>query len=241
MDTIKVGFANVIAHRGLSGIERENTASAFVAAGNRRYVGIETDVHVTSDGKYILIHNDDTEFVAGDKLHVEETSYDTLRALKLFDMDGTKDRADLKLPNLTEYIRICKRYGKLCVLELKNAFTEKQVVEIAETFVREEYLSGAIFISFVYDNLVYLKKHFPEQPAQFLTDAPYEDTLIDKLKAHDLDLDIHHSRLTADNVKALHAAGIVINCWTVDKPEVAERLAGYGVDYITSNILEPKG
>ena len=88
---------------------------------------------------------------------------------------------------------------------------------------------------------MYLKKHFPEQPAQFLTDAPYEDTLIDKLKAHNLDLDIHHSRLTAANVKALHAAGIVINCWTVDKPEVAERLAGYGVDYITSNILEPKG
>lgn len=53
MDTIKIDKNNVklIAHRGVSGIERENTAAAFVAAGNRSYYGIETDVHVTKDGK----------------------------------------------------------------------------------------------------------------------------------------------------------------------------------------------
>ena len=44
MNTIKFekGNVGVVAHRGLSGIERENTASAFVAAGNRSYYGIET-------------------------------------------------------------------------------------------------------------------------------------------------------------------------------------------------------
>ena len=33
MDTIKInkGNAQIVAHRGLSGLERENTASAFVA------------------------------------------------------------------------------------------------------------------------------------------------------------------------------------------------------------------
>lgn len=42
--------AKMVAHRGLSGIERENTLLAFVAAGNRSYWGIECDVHVTKDG-----------------------------------------------------------------------------------------------------------------------------------------------------------------------------------------------
>ena len=62
MDTIKIDKNNVklIAHRGVSGIERENTAAAFVAAGNRSYYGIETDVHVTKDGKFVIIHDDDT-------------------------------------------------------------------------------------------------------------------------------------------------------------------------------------
>ena len=46
MNTVKFekGQTLVVAHRGLSGIERENTNSAFVAAGNRSYYGIETDV-----------------------------------------------------------------------------------------------------------------------------------------------------------------------------------------------------
>ena len=37
MDTIKIDNKNVkmVAHRGLSGIEKENTCSAFVAACNR--------------------------------------------------------------------------------------------------------------------------------------------------------------------------------------------------------------
>ena len=49
MDSIKLDTrtAKMIAHRGLSGIEKENTNAAFIAAGNRSYFGIETDVHKT--------------------------------------------------------------------------------------------------------------------------------------------------------------------------------------------------
>ena len=43
----------MIAHRGLSGMETENTSAAFEAACECSYYGIETDVHVTKDGKYI--------------------------------------------------------------------------------------------------------------------------------------------------------------------------------------------
>lgn len=51
MDSIKLDTrtAKMIAHRGLSGIEKENTNAAFIAAGNRSYFGIETDVHKTVD------------------------------------------------------------------------------------------------------------------------------------------------------------------------------------------------
>ena len=59
MDTIKTDIRKVkmIAHRGLSGIERENTCPAFVAAGNRSYYAIETDVHRTLDGQFVVIHD----------------------------------------------------------------------------------------------------------------------------------------------------------------------------------------
>jgi len=60
MNTIKInrGATKMIAHRGVSGLERENTNLAFVAAGNRSYFGVETDIHVTADQNLIVIHDD---------------------------------------------------------------------------------------------------------------------------------------------------------------------------------------
>ena len=82
MNTIKIDSGKVlmVAHRGVSGIEKENTCSAFVAAGNRSYFGIETDVHRTRDGKFVCIHDDTTGRVAIDNLKVEASTIDTLRS-----------------------------------------------------------------------------------------------------------------------------------------------------------------
>lgn len=237
MDTIKINFKNIVAHRGQSGLERENTASAFVAAGNRRNVGIETDVHVTADGKYIIIHNDDTEQVTGVKMSVEGSSFDELRALRVIDMDGTRDRADLMLPTVNDYIRICKRYDKHCVFELKNAFTKQQIAEICKIFEDEGYMEHVTFITFVYQNLVYLRELYPAQSAQYLV-CELSSEVIAKCTAIGVDLDVLHTALTRENVAAAHAAGLVVNCWTVDTVADAERVIACGVDYITSNILE---
>lgn len=112
-DTLKmsVGKPQIIAHRGLSGLERENTCAAFVAAGNRSYFGIETDIHRTVDGQYIVYHDDNLIRLLGDERVIEETTFEELRKLRLKDHDEIA-REDLALPSLTEYIRICKKYGK---------------------------------------------------------------------------------------------------------------------------------
>lgn len=239
MNTVKIDRKNcrMVAHRGCSGLERENTNAAFVAAANRSYYGIETDIHATLDGEYILYHDDHTGRICIDNMEVEKTTFATLRSLLLTDKDGTKGRSDLRMPTLEEYIGICKKYEKIAVLELKNAFTREQIYEICEKIEALDYMEGVIFISFKYDNLVLLREKYPTQAAQFLT-KEYTENLIDRLKAYNLDLDIHYPALTEENIKALHDAGIVVNCWTVDDPAVAEQLVAWGVDYITSNILE---
>lgn len=117
----------MIAHRGVSGLERENTCAAFVAAGSRSYFGIETDVHQTADGKFIIIHDDTTTRVTGRELTVEETDFDSLRQLRLLDIVNDMPRADLCLPSPEEYISICKKYEKTAVLELKNPMPPETV------------------------------------------------------------------------------------------------------------------
>ena len=239
MNTIKVNKKNClfVAHRGCSGIEKENTNAAFVAAGNRSYFGIETDIHQTVDGKYVLFHDDTTKRVAIDNMVVEESTYETLRNLILTDKDGIKGRTDLRMPSLEEYIGICKKYEKVAVLELKNAFDKEHIYEICDQIAALDYLDQTIFISFCYDNMVAIREKYPEQRAQFLT-STFTDDLIDRLKAYNLDLDIKYTALTADIVKQIKAEGIFLNCWTVDDPAAAQQLISWGVDYITTNILE---
>jgi len=243
MNTIRLEnkqHTKIIAHRGMSGLETENTTAAFVAAGNRTHIGIETDVHVTADGKYILIHDDTTARVAGDDLSVEGSTFDELTALTLFQKDGEKGRVDLKLPPLADYIRICKAYDKIAVLELKNRFTEEHIRGVVETIRELGWLEKTVFISFWYENLTDLRGMYPDQPIQFLTGSGRDDFdwLIGELAKNRFGLDVQHAAVTKELVDKCHAVGVEVNCWTVDDPARAEELIAMGVDYITSNILE---
>lgn len=244
-DTVRIDRKNarMIAHRGVSGLEPENTLLSFVAAGNRSYFGIETDVHATADGKYLCMHDESFLRTAGVEKNIEMITAAEARAIPLFFAAkgeiGKPVSEALCVPTLAEYIAICKRYGKTAVLELKNHFQKAQVAEIITIIEELDYLGGVIFISFDFENLLFVKELHPDQTVQFLTDAVTPD-LIPKLQAHGMDLDIRYKALLDDpkTIEALHEAGIKINVWTVDDPEDAARLIENGVDFITSNILE---
>ena len=241
MNTIKFDnkTTSVVAHRGLSGLERENTASAFVAAGNRNYYGIETDIYRTSDARFVVNHDGRADRVGGVRVDMETTPWELLREIVLYDTDGTKDRYDLRLPSLENYITICKKYEKHCILELKSVFTDEETAAFIELIRGYDYLDGVTFISFHYENLLKVRALLPEQSCQFLT-GEVSDEMIARLKADRLDIDVHHAGLTPERIQAMHAAGLTINCWTVDDPARGEELAAWGVDQITSNILEGK-
>ena len=227
----------VIAHRGFSSMETENTCAAFVAAGNRSHFGIETDIHVTQDGKFIVIHDDQTGRVAGDDLCVEKTCFETLRAIHLLNKDGEKSRGDLIMPTLSEYIGICKHYNKKSVLELKNHFSPEDIARVIEEIRALDWLENTIFISFDLPNMICIREMLPTQPAQFLIKT-YPDWLEDTLCKYHLDLDIKLISLTPERIQRLHELGIQVNAWTVDQEEDADRLIDWGIDFITSNRLE---
>lgn len=176
-DTIKIkqhGTTKIVAHRGVSGLETENTAAAYIAAGNRSYWGIETDIYRTSDGHFICSHD-------------------------------------------------------------KSAFTPEEIAELIDIF--DGYLDRTCFISFKYQNLELIKKLRPEQHCQFLTDD-WDKELPQKLATAGMGLDISYTELSERKVRLCHEAGVEVNCWTVDTLKDAEKLIRWGVDQITTNILE---
>lgn len=239
MNTIKFQKGNVqmIAHRGLSGLEKENTNAAFVAAGNRSYYGIETDVRKTADGRFVLNHDNHFRRVAGENIVVEESSAQLIHSVQLPDIDGTKDRTDLHPARLENYISICKKYEKVCVLELKDQVAREDLEAMIRVVEGYGYLDQVVFISFEYENLTLLREILPHQSAQYLA-FELDEALIAKCAADGLDLDIRHQSLTPELIAAAHEAGLKVNCWTVNTQEDGERLVAWGVDYITTNILE---
>lgn len=240
MDTVKIGNkgkVKMIAHRGLSGLELENTCPAFIAAAVKSYYGIETDVHVTKDGKFILVHDDNVRRVAGVNMSVEKSNFDELRALRLKDTDGRTERGDLFLPTPEEYFSICKKYGKQSVLELKNEMPAEKIWEIAGIAEKTGWLERVTFISFSFENLLRLREKYPKAEAQFLTEKG-SDKEIERMIEHGIDADFYDYCVTKEKIDKLHEAGRLVNCWTVDKAWDAELLIAAGVDMITTNILE---
>ena len=230
------GNTKIVSHRGLSGVETENTLAAFVAAGNRDCFGIETDIHVTADGKYVVIHDCETGRVGENNLTVENSTFAQLREVRLLER-GTDGYSDMqRLLSLQEYLRVVRRYEKTAVIELKNTIPAKNIAEIVQICKEEYDLEKIIFISFHFENLVELRRLLPEQKIQFLT-GEYSQEQTDRLKEYKMGIDIYYIRLTQERVRELHEAGIVINCYTCDDPADAQKLIEWGVDMITSNIL----
>lgn len=242
MDPIKIINNNVkmIAHRGLSGIEVENTTDAFILATKYSYYGIETDIHVTLDGKYIVCHDDNIVRVTGVEKIIEESYYEDLRTIKIINKDGTFTK-DIFLPSLEEYINICKNGNKIAILELKNEMKEANIIEIVNIIKQMDYYNKTIFISFSKENIVHLRKLFDDSKCQYLSVVDTEEKKKDAINfatQYKCDLDLHYNGITKEFVNECHQNNILLNVWTVDDEVVAKELIDMGVDFITSNILE---
>ena len=236
-DTIKIEKSGVlmIAHRGLSGLEKENTDSAFVAAGERSYYGIEADVRRTADGKFVICHDEKLKMgFLKKRIDVEGSTLEELLAIDL----PTENEGEYEhLTDLDSYIEICKRYDKQVILELKSEFTNEEITSIISILKAHNYLERVTFISFYYEQLQFIREQLPDQPLQFLTEW-FSNRILRMLVEDKIDIAISHKRLTNRVMRKLKEAGIKVNCWTVDDARIAQKLIDMGVDYITTNILE---
>ena len=135
------------------------------------------------------------------------------------------------------FLFLLKKYKKQAVLELKNRMEKKYVLKIAQTIDGLGWLQNTTFISFAGENLVELRKIYPAADAQYLLEDVSEADFQFMVKNR-LDADLYWMCVTKELVERIHNEGLKVNCWTVDDEEAARRMMDYGVDFITSNILE---
>ncbi len=230
----------LIAHRGYSMFEKENTLVAFSAAGAiDSFYGIETDVHVTTDNHFITIHDDTVNRVTNNTvdLNVERNTFKTIRNIKLADIDGSLTRDDLIIPEMIEYFKVCKKYNKVAVCELKQVFTKEQIQEILDIVDSIGMLDNTIFISFILEDLILLREISKTQKAQWLL-GEFKEEHLETLLKYNLDLDAHYNSINQEKIDLCHFHNIKVNIWTVNDQDIANKYAAMGVDFITTNWVK---
>ena len=238
MDSIRISKKNVymIAHRGLSGIEIENTYPAFLAAANKSFYGIECDIRKTKDKKYITFHDQDLKRLSGNDVKVKNATYEQLRQIPLRTSSHPEDEYN-RVTLFEDYLEMCKRYHKVAIIELKDKFLKRDIGKILKIIEKKEMLEFTKIITFHNFQLKLIRDLNLKIGIQILVNKYTDSVLFDCQKYH-LDVSMYYENLSKDIVDLFHSFNIKVGAWTIDNPVDALMVMDWGVDFVTSNILE---
>ncbi len=227
----------IVAHRGASKAERENTLAAFHAALAQGTDMVELDVRRTSDGK-LVVHHDPLVVTEAGTTHV-------IAELQAVDLPP-------HVPTLTAALDACA--GMEVNVEIKNDDTEPDfdatrslADAVVEVLRARTDCDQMLISSFDYATIQRVRALAPEIKTGFLIVVPELDgaqsdplgAFINRI-ADDGHVAIHPHRYvaTAELIEAAHARNLAVNVWTVDKPEELRALSALGVDALITNTPE---
>uniref|UniRef100_A0A7J3QFV5 Glycerophosphodiester phosphodiesterase n=1 Tax=Ignisphaera aggregans TaxID=334771 RepID=A0A7J3QFV5_9CREN len=207
----------LIAHRGASAYEPENTLAAFRKAIEMGADAIEFDVRFTRDGIPIIIHDEDLKRVAGIEERVCNLTLDKLKKIVIMGKE--------QVPTLDEVLSEFR--GKIAMfIEIKELIDEKYIVKLLNDY---DVLDQSLVISFNYEYLKKIKELNSSIEIGLLTyirPLPIDQAV--KLKA--FAILPRYNLITPNIVKEIHSKKLKVYTWTVNDVSIALKIINYGVD-----------
>lgn len=243
ISAVNINEITLTAHRGLSAIEPENTLPAFKAACEAKYNYVEFDIEPTSDGKWIVMHDDDLRRTTNGHGKITERTLAEVSALKIDNGANIENYTDLRVPTFEETIALLDRYypNTKPMIEIKSI--GKNNLDSLIEFFKDYAARGrsTIVISFDKDIIDTLYKECPEQTYWLLT-SELSDEAVDFCKNHGnmrAAFNGNNTKNTDSVINAAIDAGIPLAAWTVDSPDTLKNLYDLGVRYFTTNCITP--
>jgi len=228
-----------IGHRGASGYEPENTLIAFQKAIDLKADGIELDVHLSSDGELVVIHDETIDRTANGKGVVNKLSLQELKAFRLesFARTGEAINNSQEIPTLKEVFDLVNRNCFINV-ELKGNGTTKPVVELIEHYVLEKNWNYNHFLvsSFDWNMLQEVQLLNPKIRIGVLTEESIEDALAFAKKIKAFSIHPYYQLLSKENVALMQENGFEVFPWTVNSKEAIQKIKSFNVNGIISNF-----
>ena len=212
----------VIAHRGGAELFFENTLTAFRNAEKLGVDAIECDVHLTRDGKLVIMHDPDLKRVAGIEKNISDLTLEEIKGIRL---NGGET-----IPTLQEVIDELKI---TLVVEIKASETVVEIVKLLQS--NPELLKRIIIICFDHRAILALKKLIPNlETGALLAGLPVDPVSIAVACKSDT-LSMYYEGLDRDFIDQCHAGGIKISVWTPNTADEIKKLIDLGVDAIASD------
>lgn len=225
----------VWAHRGASAYAPENTMPSFRMAAEMGADGVETDVHLTTDGELVICHDDVLDRVSDGTGPVCEKSLAELKKLDF--SNGRAGFGRVPIVMLRELYAFAKETGLFLDIEMKYSGnrwdeTNEKAASLAEEFGLRDRI---IYSSFRGEPLRKLGKLSGSKIALLFgdyLDKPWEIAARDGYDA----LHPHFSRIyEQEMLRHCAAAGFALNPWTVDTPEELEKAYRAHVGAVITN------
>ncbi|MBT3295755.1 MAG: glycerophosphodiester phosphodiesterase [Verrucomicrobia bacterium] len=232
----------IVAHRGASRDAPENTLAAFNLAWEQGADAIECDVHLTKDGQIAVIHDANTERVAGTKLVVAHSTLEELQALNVaaFRDDAC---APCKVPALRDVLATVPS-GKHIYIEIKSGPDLVPILleQLEASDIDREHV---VVISFNAATLHACKRLAPTLKTFLLvqlqldaagTPRPSMMTLLESLLMTKADALSVGGSVPEAYVVELAAKGYEWHTWTLDTVAEARQAIRAGAESVTTNI-----
>ena len=230
-----------ISHRGESHDAPENTLAAFRLSLERNSDGMECDVHLTTDGKVVVAHDNSTWRMGSAEVLVESSSYAELQELNVAS-GFEKEYPGEKIPLLSETFQYLGK-DREYYIELKGSNLD--LVPAVADVVRDSGIAPEqiVFISFSDELIKAIKITMPQYRALWLKtlcvngEIMSPEAVVAKLDELGVDgIDANgQAVIGAEWIDAVHKAGKIFAVWTIDNPWQAKKFIALGVDAITSN------
>ena len=217
----------IIAHRGASGYQPENTLAAFAQAIEMHADMIELDVYQIKAGELVVIHDHSVRRTTNGRGKVEQFSLEDLRAL-----DAGKGE---KVPLLSEVIELVDKKMPINI-ELKGSHTAEPVASLLKRYFAKGWSPEQFQISsFDHREVRRFMKHLPEVAAGALHNKrPF---WLRPLSYHPrlATINFNQQYVTYTEIALAHRLGKKVYVYTINSSTKARRMRALGVDGIFTN------
>jgi glycerophosphoryl diester phosphodiesterase len=239
-------------HRGARAILPENTLPAFEYAIAQGVDALELDMAVTKDDVVVVSHDPvlNPPICTGPRAGVAIRQL-TLAELRQYDCGGTKNPAQpkqkavpgTKIPTLDEVFALAPKghfdfniETKIFASKPELTPTPEKFVELVLAVVRKHNLESRVILqSFDFRTLRAMKERAPGIRLAALYEGTPKDFVTIAREAGASVISPQYPLVTAEQVKAAHAAQLQVIPWTPNSPEEWKRLVDAGVDAIITD------